>query len=347
MSPAISISCRTRSNRTNPLIREIEPHSPEYASKPRFFPLKTDAGESDDCKRKLDLDSGDTKTGSFFTADSKDCFSSTTEFKDCSAAEGPLSDDEESAELDQELSNTTPKTDDKIEYLKLLPNEVLEHLYDFLDIDSQYHFTSLSNLFLTHRDKAVVEYRKKEVREKIGNLLNHLSKNLHLLDKKEIRDKVGAYLRLLERTSTARKGGEKLAAVDFDEKTIAVAIKLVMHNNESEFNKHTILRDSENIPGNPNEIIIKYDHRRVVWGMGDYDVLINYKNQGMGFETGKPRTYCKFTRVPRSFFNGITDEKLIYEVQKEFVELEKKNIMEKWKKTYSFHFFRSLGCVVS
>ncbi|MFN7093948.1 MAG: hypothetical protein ACK4M7_01155, partial [Burkholderiales bacterium] len=274
MSPAISISYRTGSNRTNPLIREIEPHSPEYASKLRFFPLKTDAGESDagesdDCKsdvcRKLDLDSGDTKTGSFFTADSEDCLSSTTEFKDCSEAEGPLSDneesaeldqdpqmsspktnfiscDKESAELDQEPSNTTSKTDDKIEYLKLLPNEVLEHLYDFLDIDSQYHFTSLSNLFLTHRDKAVVEYRKKEVREKIGNLLNHLSKNLHLLDIKDARDKVGAYLRLLERTSTARKGGEKLAVVDFDKKTIAVAIKLVMHNNESEFEKKVILR---------------------------------------------------------------------------------------------------------
>jgi hypothetical protein len=333
-----------------PFKSDIEPKSsPELTSRSPLF-QGLEAGESN-IYSKLDSNSGGTKTGLFLKANSKNCFSRTTSSatgpKDCSEAESTLfkdekkievdqnrqipspkatfiSGDEKSAELDQKLSTTLSKVKNEIELMRL-PNELLNQIYNSLDIVSRLYMTSTCRLFFTYRDKAVEECVRKEIKEKIGNKLNYLSENLHLLDRKETRDRLILYFKLLERTYTPPIGKEKLAEVHFDEKTITVAIKLIMHHNEHKFIKSTILEGFANIPGKPNEICIQYYYRRIFYQMSDYyNVVINYENQGMGFDEEDVDTHPKLTKIPRSFFNGITNEDLIFYVSRKLRELDEK-----------------------
>jgi hypothetical protein len=376
-------------HRKFPCASDTKPKSPpEHTSKPVFFT----GLEAEESKISKDQDFGsvDTSTESFFTADSEDCLSSsptsTTDFEEYSEAEGALSNDEEDIEhdqtsrisspitdfvsnsptitkLDQEPSANPSKVENKIEYLKLLPNEVLlEPLYNCLDKKSRYHLTSACDLFLTHRDRAVEEYRKQEARDKVGKLLNDLSENLSLLEKKEVRDKLGKGFSLLDKTYTpteyeekryTEKKGNQFAIVNFNAKTILVALKLLMHNDENYFCNRVFIEDmldKISTPGKPDVFTIKYDYARVFWALLDYGVFMHYEDQGMGFVIGDcSKDSCsKFTQITRSFFNGITDKDLIDFVKIElFDDLEKKIKLEKWRKTHSFRFFRSLGCVVS
>jgi hypothetical protein len=236
---------------------------------------------------------------------------------------------EEKLELDQEVTkpvkSVQKKADDKSKLipvpgisgspeqnlLETLPDDLsLVKIYNYLDIDSAYNLTSATRLFLTHRDEALDKYRKKEIGNKIGNWLNYYSENINLLDKKAERDKLIGYLKALERTYLAPKSKRKIAEVHFNEKTIAVAIKLVMHNNESRFLDKVILEKITRIPGDPINVNIQYDYRRIVYGMLAFDVCINYNNQGLAFDRNKVNTYSKFAQVPRSLFNGFVNESL-------------------------------------
>jgi hypothetical protein len=317
MSPAISISCRTGSNRTNPLIRDIEPHSPEYASKPRFFFLKTDAGESDVC-RKLDFDSGDSNKASFIKATSEDDFSSTS----CKR----ISDEKAvAAELDQVEPDSSSKPKDKTEYLKLLPPEMLEKIVGYLSADDLYHLTNLYKpAYLTHRELALPRYREKE----IVRQLKHYSENLHLLNDQKERIKLIMRFMSLERTYKVPEG-TMLAKVHFDEKTIAVAIKLVMHYKEDKFYENVILREIKNVPNKPDEIVIKYDYRRIFWGMSNFYVVINYRNQGIAFNVDDVMTYTKYTKVPKTIFDDIIDSNLTHYLQEKFTKLDEETKRKK------------------
>jgi hypothetical protein len=376
-------------HRKLPCASDIKPKSPpERTSKPSLF-QGLEAGKSKNSKEQ-DFDSVDTSTEPFFTSDSEDCLSSsptnTTDFEDYSEAEGTLSDDEEDIEhdqtsrtsnpitdcvfnsptitkLDQEPSTTLSKVKNKIEYLKLLPNEVLlEPLYNCLDKKSRYHLTTACDLFLTHRDKAVEEYRKQEARDKVEKLLNDLSENLNLLEKKEVRDKLVKGFSLLDKTYTptghkeeryTEKKGNQFAIVNFNAKTILVALKLLMHNDENYFYKRVFIRNivgKISNSGKPDVFTIQYIYSRIFWALLDYGVFMNYEDQGMGFVIGdySVGSDSKFTQITKSFFNGITDKDLIHFVKIElFDALEEKIKLEKWEKTYSYRFFRSIGCVVS
>ncbi|MFN7095365.1 MAG: hypothetical protein ACK4M7_08380, partial [Burkholderiales bacterium] len=136
-------------------------------------------------------------------------------------------------------------------------------------------------------------------------------------------------------------------------KTILVALKLLMHNNEHDFCVKVVIEamlKKKSPPGKPDVFTIRYDYACVFWAMLDYGVFMNYENQGMGFVIGdySVGSCAKFTQITKSFFNGITDKDLIDFVKIElFDALEEKIKLEKWEKTYSYRFFRSIGCVVS
>jgi hypothetical protein len=203
----------------------------------------------------------------------------------------------------------------------LLPNEILyKKIYSRLDISSAYHLTSATKLFLPLRNEALHEYRNNNVSEHLAKLC----KNLSVLNKEEARNKVGAYLRSLEKTYKSPTG-KMYAEVHFDEKTIPVAIKLVMHNDEHEFYRHYIVEGIARIPGNPNNLTIDYDYRRICWGfLSEYGIVINYKNRGRDFDPHNNTTHSKSTEIPRSLFDGITDEDLKHDISYTLGELDKK-----------------------
>ncbi|MFN7093936.1 MAG: hypothetical protein ACK4M7_01095 [Burkholderiales bacterium] len=184
------------------------------------------------------------------------------------------------AELDRELGQAIDQFSEIPEQQK---EPVLRHLFQFLAPDDINNLAQASRKVFTFVQK----------QENVDKVLNKLYNNLELLADKRIREKALSYLK-------------QVGTVEFDKRTIAVALKICLHRDEKfffDYHMRELKRDDVKV----EHINLRYD---------GWFILGFLENEGITY-ISKDKTEAKirplrsFTCItPKNFFYGVKLEEM-------------------------------------